>query len=551
MRRLSAFTSLIFLTSVLALPEVGAAVIKSGAVCVKVGTTSTNADMKFTCIKSGKKLIWSKGILLARTPTTPSFPTQVPTSTISPRIYYVAKDQKTVHHLVANEGCANPSTAQVEIQALQGDIWLPVKPINSGWQANPQSCPVAQLGKMDSLAWADVYLDPGTTFRWYFQKGEVNIRSHDNLGNGISENSSLPPILIPHSVEGGYGITWDNVSSKFNDIAAAAWTDSQITILRNKNLPNASSNYKSYFSPGSLINDPEIKVIDTYLNRAFFLFARIPSPKNVFLVATTASERIETLKMMDSLYADNEWMKSSLNSIYGINSNLPAGSELVFTKCVANDKARNASTYPDSTKAGSLTIDVCPAIDGHSPHNGATHGMAHEYTHLIQAAILGDVRNRNKVEPCWLREGAPEWVQVAISNNFNEYLASKNLHPIYRSGDGLRLVQTPPRAWKADEVASILTRASDPATCDSTDEFSLNFSLGAALIETLVAIGGSESFFSLEERMSNGEALNEAFTEIYGQSWDKSLPTLSEVVARQISKSWESDALTYQTRPKS
>ncbi|MSW74813.1 MAG: hypothetical protein F2814_05830, partial [Actinobacteria bacterium] len=58
---------------------------------------------------------------------------------------------------------------------------------------------------------------------------------------GVATTVKTPPassILVPHPVEGGYGITWDNVLSKINDISAAAWTDAQATIARNKNLPS-------------------------------------------------------------------------------------------------------------------------------------------------------------------------------------------------------------------------------------------------------------------------------------------------------------------------
>ena len=36
--------------------------VKTGATCTRVGATSTVLDKKYTCIKSGKKLIWSKAI---------------------------------------------------------------------------------------------------------------------------------------------------------------------------------------------------------------------------------------------------------------------------------------------------------------------------------------------------------------------------------------------------------------------------------------------------------------------------------------------------------
>jgi hypothetical protein len=38
------------------------AAIKPGATCKKIGQIKTSAGVKYTCIKSGKKLVWSKGV---------------------------------------------------------------------------------------------------------------------------------------------------------------------------------------------------------------------------------------------------------------------------------------------------------------------------------------------------------------------------------------------------------------------------------------------------------------------------------------------------------
>ena len=41
-----------------------AATAKAGSKCTKAGATSTVAGKKFTCIKSGDKLIWNKGVAI-------------------------------------------------------------------------------------------------------------------------------------------------------------------------------------------------------------------------------------------------------------------------------------------------------------------------------------------------------------------------------------------------------------------------------------------------------------------------------------------------------
>ena len=79
--------------------------------------------------------------------------------------------------------------------------------------------------------------------------------------------------------------------------------------------------------------------------------------------------------------------------------------------------------------------------------------------------------------------------------------------------------------------------------------YSFAVSAGAAAIEALVAIGGSESFFAVDQRVGSGMNFVDAFKEIYGVTWDFAEPILSEVVAQKLTRAWAKDALTYQTRP--
>jgi M6 family metalloprotease-like protein len=60
-KRLIAFLSIFSLSLFLPLIPVNAAV-KAGAACTKAGITSVDSSKTYTCIKSGKKLVWNKGV---------------------------------------------------------------------------------------------------------------------------------------------------------------------------------------------------------------------------------------------------------------------------------------------------------------------------------------------------------------------------------------------------------------------------------------------------------------------------------------------------------
>jgi len=77
------------------------AAVKAGAACSKAGAVSTSAGKKYTCIKSGKRLVWNKGVAKAKptptatpvatptlTPTTVATPIPTPTPTPTPTVKY-------------------------------------------------------------------------------------------------------------------------------------------------------------------------------------------------------------------------------------------------------------------------------------------------------------------------------------------------------------------------------------------------------------------------------------------------------------------------------
>lgn len=59
--------------STLTLPAFAA--VKAGATCSKVGSVNTSGGKKFTCVKSGKKLVWYSGPDEAKSAATPKSPT--------------------------------------------------------------------------------------------------------------------------------------------------------------------------------------------------------------------------------------------------------------------------------------------------------------------------------------------------------------------------------------------------------------------------------------------------------------------------------------------
>ena len=84
MRKRIVFTILVTLLFSITSP-IFAASPKAGATCSKAGSTATFGGRKFTCIKSGKKLVWNKGVAVSKlTPTPVATPTPAPTPSATP-----------------------------------------------------------------------------------------------------------------------------------------------------------------------------------------------------------------------------------------------------------------------------------------------------------------------------------------------------------------------------------------------------------------------------------------------------------------------------------
>ena len=200
-KRVTTVVSLIVLSLVLATPAFSA--VKAGTACKKVGSTSTAGGKKYTCVKSGKKLVWDKGVLVtkpaAEAVATPS-PAPSPTQTEAPAQIPVGLWQETQFKILAQFKQLKPARIQelnfvyspnvdkVIAKQLQDSYQEPITYL-SNLYVNPAAVTFLLMNEKDQEWWLEKFkqLAPGMVPDWWGSSHCV-VSSRVHCGYGSSPN---------------------------------------------------------------------------------------------------------------------------------------------------------------------------------------------------------------------------------------------------------------------------------------------------------------------------------------------------------------------------
>jgi hypothetical protein len=115
--------SFIALTLILA-PVNAIAAVKAGDVCKKAGSTATAGGKKFTCVKTGKKLVWNKGVAItAPKPTVTPAPSPSPTVYVPPGFVDLVENYRGIPEVVWKE-----ARKLAEIGTLKSSFTIEIGP---------------------------------------------------------------------------------------------------------------------------------------------------------------------------------------------------------------------------------------------------------------------------------------------------------------------------------------------------------------------------------------------------------------------------------------
>jgi hypothetical protein len=143
--------------------QLSVAAVTPGAKCSKAGATSTYNGKKYTCVKSGKKLVWNKGVAVAKpapvaspipTPVATPAPTPTPTVTATPAptpTEVITAENFRFESLCEKDPFVPTEWAAYQEFALRNDIFSCARPYRFKMVTQPKTQPLQVLTPKSGL----------------------------------------------------------------------------------------------------------------------------------------------------------------------------------------------------------------------------------------------------------------------------------------------------------------------------------------------------------------------------------------------------------------
>ena len=143
--------------------QLSVAAVTPGAKCSKAGATSTYNGKKYTCVKSGKKLVWNKGVAVAKpapvaspipTPVATPAPTPTPTVTATPAptpTEVITAENFRFESLCEKDPFVPTEWAAYQEFALRNDIFSCARPYRFKMVTQPKTQPLQALTPKSGL----------------------------------------------------------------------------------------------------------------------------------------------------------------------------------------------------------------------------------------------------------------------------------------------------------------------------------------------------------------------------------------------------------------
>ncbi len=356
--------------------------IKTGASCTPLGRVSVQNGRSYTCVKSGKKLIWNTGIQVSTTKSPQSATTQEPNS----------RSQNT---LIKSEGssCTPDTTLAPQLQ------WFPGKTLDSKktfLMCNPES-----------NLWSRIHISGNRLVSFEF------------------EEPSLTEVLTGATFRLNNPSSWDSISSYMEKITAS---------IQVKNSTNEIG-ITIITEPGD--NGSYAETMKTELAGAINFYSAsgfMPKYRNVFLILGR-SQKWMTEQVATTCHPGWSGTVFAGISVGTCEIGESRGEFVLNVPGIVTGYGTNFDPAIALSKiTHTLTQDISVRLN-----------VAHEFFHLFQFSAADPYSNWYQKVPLWFTEGSPQVMGLLsmasngkLSNSYLQLLKESNPAVISAPGECTR-----------------------------------------------------------------------------------------------------------------
>lgn len=355
----------------------------------------------------------------------------------------------------------------------------------------------------------------------------------DNSGMSTGDDEVVEELVlfkpIPPSIDDP--ITWDNIVSRAADLSEIVYYDVYEVIERNKKIPGYND------VPHQIFRGPNLEAMhyadfDIWFDDIMAYYANSEKPDSQIFIMFP--------------YEDLEWAVELLSAP---EVNHPGYEDVMRGANLTPAQGIRQNGVPNLKQGRFDGIWVLPATLG--PEGTMTtfaqherDAFTHEYGHQVQQSqwkkfdLNGPGLGVDKDSPCYLGEGTVIGPEIALiwdsPEAFHAHTRGMGLQLLPpQDDDGNRYYSMPVTGELTTEVMiEYLKDSFNTPACTQEPNYGLSYSLGYLASEALSAIAGAEAPMALLNHIGiGGLTYDEAFSEIFGITWDEALPILAEVLA--------------------
>lgn len=218
-RKIAAIATLSAVLMSLPAFSASAAAPKPGATCARAGLAQTVGTLKYTCTKTGKKLVWGKGVKVAKPVAAPS-KTPAPTANMQTVDYSVCQLKDTRADKSNPSNASSFSVGPNKVLATSGTLNIAILPLDfSDYPGTGNPNDLTVLATRDADQWIAAQSNGKLKFNWLTTKSWLRLEKPSKFYN-----------FDEHKDPSSYAQTEQAMAQQYMDAADKAFDLSKVDV---------------------------------------------------------------------------------------------------------------------------------------------------------------------------------------------------------------------------------------------------------------------------------------------------------------------------------